>query len=266
MLDERINFDMHDEELIEFAYLCCKRREFKKSYGLIQNLVKKYKISFYPIVCLNLEKFEEIYEYYHSTFNDKNIESIWYGDKDFLDKCKYSLALCIVAHKFKTELKDGFNFFDEDKKISITEYLNLREIAFNYLNEADYSTARIYFKKVLNMFNRDSQLWQGLADTYYTEMIGEEVNLNLIEAYLALKCAIKLEAEENEDMPFEYDFSLHYKMIHVIFHLKALGLEQPNLVFEEISKLKSCAISLKEKETANQLENNIINIEREFQF
>ena len=53
------------------------------------------------------------------------------------------------------------------------------------------------------MFNRDSQLWQGLADTYYTEMIGEEVNLNLIEAYLALKCAIKLEAEENEDMPFD---------------------------------------------------------------
>ena len=64
----------------------------------------------------------------------------------------------------------------------------------------------------------------------------------------------------------EYDFQLHYSLLNIIFKLKALGLEQPKLVSKEISKLKACASSQMEMDTAVQLEINIKGIESIFTF
>ncbi|MBE6797177.1 MAG: hypothetical protein E7531_02420 [Ruminococcaceae bacterium] len=268
MFNENTNYGNLELDIINTAYFHCRNRDFEKAYNLINSFVEKYRISFYPIICLNLEKYEEAYIYYNSTFRDESVEQINLGDDEFIQKCAYSLVLCIKAFEFQKEMDDALNIYniDENKKVSISQYLNAIEIASQNLNNGEYVISRNYFKKALKIANFDPSLWLDFASTYYTEFIAEESHFNLIEAYMALKCATILEENDVETPVSEYDFQLHYSFLNIIFKLKALGLEQPKLVSKEISKLKACASSQMEMNTAVQLEINIKGIERDFPF
>ena len=250
---------------IDMAFDYCKKMDFQSAYDIVIECVKEYRIHFFPIICLNLEKYREGSNYKLILSNDK-LPLVKKGGDKFIQKCDAALELCSYADQTEKQLGVWLNArYTPNESIDIKEYMRIMENIALYCDSGDFKKVKEYIEETFYITSWDYTVWYQYVQAVIKELSGDNleklVNPCTIKAFVPLKKAIELSEQQETN-----DFDMHFMMIQIMFALKTFGLEMPKLLAKEFENLKLSATDYIEKANVEQLEANAYSINKLFPF